>query len=113
MRQLPSHLHDIARHAERRAQLERQVQAAILVGRIRALCRKAARIIADVEFYAIEPGAPQQPTMAWFAEPGQRPFRSQPRNGRGRFLSKAWLAEAELFTNADRAWFRHPVSTEG
>ena len=48
-----------------------------------------------------------QPSMAWFDGP-----RTQPRDGRGRFLSKAWLADAELFTATDRAWFRHPVTSE-
>lgn len=48
-----------------------------------------------------------QPSMAWFDGP-----RTQPRDGRGRFLSKAWLADAELFLPADVAWFRHPVTSE-
>lgn len=44
-----------------------------------------------------------QPTMTW---PGtQLGYRSQPRDGRGRLLSKAWLAAAETFTPADLAWF--------
>lgn len=38
--------------------------------------------------------------------------RQQPRDGRGKFLSKAWLQRAETFTPADRAFFRSPI-TEG
>lgn len=53
------------------------------------------------------PTAPAQPTMSWVDG-----FRTQPRDARGRFLTRAWLADAELFLPADRAWFRHPVSTE-
>lgn len=36
--------------------------------------------------------------------------RPAPRDGRGKFLSKAWLAEAETFTAADLAWFRSPIA---
>lgn len=46
----------------------------------------------------------RQPSMAWTHGP-----RTQPRDGRGRLLSKAWLARAETFTAADLAWFRNPV----
>lgn len=42
-----------------------------------------------------------QPSMAWTTGP-----RTQPRDGTGRFLSKAWLTQAEQFTPADLAWFR-------
>lgn len=113
MRQLPRHLHDIALHAERRAQLERQAEAVILAGRITALCRKAARILVDVEVYtwselADAPAAPEQPTMRNLDGLG---YRSQPRDGRGRLLGKAWLRRAEALNAADLAWFRHPVST--
>lgn len=45
--------------------------------------------------------------MLWFGT-----WRCQPRDGRGKFLSKLWLAEAELFLPADRAWFCSPL-TEG
>jgi hypothetical protein len=38
--------------------------------------------------------------------------RPAPRDGRGRYLSKAWLRDAETFSAADFAWFRHPVSEE-
>lgn len=38
--------------------------------------------------------------------------RTQRRDGRGKFLSKAWLQRAETFTPADRAFFRSPI-TEG
>lgn len=54
MRQLPRHLHDIALHAERRAQLERQAEAVILAGRITALCRKAARILSAAGRYVVQ-----------------------------------------------------------
>jgi hypothetical protein len=46
-----------------------------------------------------------QPSMAWVDGP-----RTQPRDGRGRFLSRAWLAEAEVFLPRDAAWFRSPVA---
>jgi hypothetical protein len=46
-----------------------------------------------------------QPSMAWVDGP-----RTQPRDGRGRFLSRVWLAEAELFLPADLAWFRQPIT---
>lgn len=48
-----------------------------------------------------------QPTMRWFDG-----IRVQPRDGRGRFLPRVWLADAELFLPADRAWFRSPIATE-
>lgn len=107
MRQLPSLMHHIALHEARRLQLERQAELAILAGRINALCRKAGRILADVEIYALtdDPIAASQPTMAWFDGP-----RMQPRDGRGRFLSRSWLAAAEIYTAADAAWFRRPVT---
>jgi len=44
-------------------------------------------------------------TLTWMA------FFPRPRSrdGRGRFLSKAWLDRAEAFTTADLAWFRSPL----
>lgn len=33
----------------------------------------------------------------------------QPRDGRGRFLSQAWLRTAESFTASDLQWFRSRV----
>jgi hypothetical protein len=49
-----------------------------------------------------------QPTMANPTAPG---YRTQPRDGRGRFLPKAWLVRAETYTASDLAWFARPVST--
>lgn len=46
-----------------------------------------------------------QPTMAWRDTRGAC-YRPQPRDGAGRFLSKAWLLRAELYTASDLAWFR-------
>lgn len=66
---------------DRSRELEAESAAAILSGRI--LCT--------------------QPAMANPSAPG---YRSQPRDGRGRLLSKAWLRQAETFTAADLAWFR-------
>lgn len=45
------------------------------------------------------------PSMSWFDGP-----RCQPRDGRGRFLPRTWLAAAELFLPSDLAWFRSPLS---
>lgn len=81
MHSLPLHLHDAAILAERRSELELQATAAILTGRILA-----------------------QPTMAGASGP-----RSQPRDGRGRFLPGSWLRAAESYSAADLAWFRGPV----
>lgn len=89
MRQIPLHLVNLAVTTQR----------AGLIARIgHRLYRR---------FYARPVSPIAQPSMAWFDGP-----RSQPRDGRGRFLSKLWLCEAELFLPSDRAWFRHPV-TEG
>lgn len=46
-----------------------------------------------------------QPTMVWSSGP-----RTMPRDGRGRLLSKRWLAAAEAYSATDLAWFRSPVS---
>lgn len=35
--------------------------------------------------------------------------RQAPRDGRGRFLSKAWLQRAETYSAADLAFFRSPL----
>lgn len=123
MRQLPSHVHHIAAFHERREQLERQAELAVLTGRIRALCQRAALVLVDVTIYA-ELDEPAQPTMArteltllaLSEGPGVNAraaaigYRSQPRNGRGRFLSKAWLRAAESYLTTDLAWFRAPVT---
>lgn len=69
----------------RRKVIADQVDTAILVGRIQTA----------------------QPSMAWVDGP-----RAQPRDGRGRFLPRTWLADAELFLPADLKWFRSPI-TEG
>jgi hypothetical protein len=83
----------------------------ILTGRAGLIARIGHRLFARSYVPAITRNAdPAQPTMHWWGE--ARPYRSQPRDGRGRFLSKTWLAEAELFLPADVAWFRHPVSEE-
>lgn len=54
-----------------------------------------------------------QPTMRIASAephaPGYALHRAMPRDGRGRFLSRAWLTQAETFTATDLAWFRHPV----
>lgn len=52
----------------------------------------------------------EEPRIAWFD--AHHPYRPQPRGPNGRFMSKAWLADAELFLPADRAFFRSPLSTE-
>ena len=46
-----------------------------------------------------------QPTMSWVDG-----VREQPRDGRGRFLPRTWLADAELFLPSDRAFFRRPLT---
>lgn len=47
-----------------------------------------------------------QPTMGWSGSPFG--YRSQPRDGRGRLLSKEWLRNAEDLTQ-HAAWFAAPV----
>lgn len=90
-----------AAYNARRARLAAEVDAATLAGRVFTAISTARNAAPQ----------PAQPTMRWFVDAGQRPYRSQPRDGRGRFLSKAWLAEAELFTAQDRAWFRGPITS--
>lgn len=41
---------------------------------------------------------------------GRNPPHEQPRDGRGRFMSKAWLVAAEAFMPSDCAWFRSPIA---
>lgn len=84
MRNLPSQFHDLAQLRTRREYLDRQADAAILTGRILA-----------------------QPRIGWFDS--HVTHRTQPRGPNGRFLSKAWLADAELFLPSDRAFFRSPI----
>lgn len=79
--------------------LQETVRAATLVGRILHMARRDSA--------AAPATGLAQPSMSWFDGP-----RVQPRGRNGKFLSKAWLADAELFLPADRAWFRAPL-TEG
>jgi hypothetical protein len=83
-----------AAHQARSVELQRTAETTILVGRLTAMYRRFATLF-------VRPTYGAQPTMAWDAGP-----RTQPRDGRGRFLSKAWLREAETFTHRDIAWFR-------
>jgi hypothetical protein len=39
-------------------------------------------------------------------------MRPQRRDGRGRFLSRAWLDAAESYSPSNLAWFRSPLSSE-
>lgn len=74
--------------------------------------------LADVELIAarqlfaeVEAELVPQPTMARLDGTG---YRSMPRDGRGRLLSKAWLQSAETELTSDVAWFRSPIRcTEG
>lgn len=92
MYNLPDHIAHIAHAATHRTDLVARIAYRLFVG---AAQRRTANRLA-------------QPSMAWFDGP-----RTQPRDARGRFLSRAWLADAELFLPTDRAWFRHPVTAEG
>jgi hypothetical protein len=80
---------------------------ALVTGRATLIQRISMRLFRRHYSGLLLPAAPAQPTMSWVDGP-----RTQPRDERGRFLPRAWLADAELFLPADRAWFRHPVSTE-
>lgn len=82
MYQLPAHMHNIAAYAARRAELEGASDAQLVAARI---------LFANVECSL---------------------HRKQPRDGRGQFMSNAWLRNAETFLASDRAWFRSPL-TEG
>lgn len=86
------HVHPIAAYEAAFNARRRQAIAAVTTGEL------AGRVLVVAA----------QPTMSWVDGP-----RSQPRSPDGRFLPRSWLAEAELFLPADRAWFRHPVGTEG
>lgn len=83
----------------RRRMLQEQTRAATLVGRILHMFRRDADVAHHIPM--------AQPSMSWVDGP-----RTQPRDGRGRFLPRVWLADAELYLPADRAWFRAPLSTE-
>lgn len=73
----------------------------------RAFAARRKMAIAEVANAALVGRILAQPSMSWVDG-----VRSQPRDGLGRFLPRSWLADAELFLPADRAWFRAPV-TEG
>lgn len=62
------------------------------------------RVIDTVETAALAGRAMTQPTMSWVDG-----HRTQPRDGRGRFLPRTWLADAELFLPGDLAFFRSPL----
>jgi hypothetical protein len=84
---LPAALHRLADYEQafnaRRMALRHETNAALVVARATV---------------------PPQPTMSWVDGP-----RAQPRDGRGRFLPRTWLADAELFLPSDLAWFRSPI----
>ncbi len=85
---------------ERQAELAAQADAALTSGRASLVARIGA-------LYArFWPAARPADLVApmWRREDGTH--RSAPRDGRGRLLSRRWLAEAETFTGADLAWFR-------
>jgi len=102
------HVHPIAAYETafnaRRDQLVRQTETELVLGRIAALLRWATGILVDVEIYCLAPDVVlpvEQPTIRWRGQ-----LRTQPRDGKGRLLSKAWLNRAEQFSAADLAWFR-------
>jgi hypothetical protein len=70
----------------RRVELVHRVRAANIAGRILHMLR--SRGAEELPLAALDFA---QPTMANPTAPG---YRSQPRDGRGRLLSKAWLARA-------------------
>jgi hypothetical protein len=69
--------------------------------------RLALREQADAQLLAgrVLIGTIPQPSMASPTGP-----RTQPRDGRGRFLNRAWLAAAESYSPAELAWFRAPIA---
>lgn len=81
----------------RRQALRIESAAATIAGRVLSMLRRTSQISA--------PPVGSQPTMSWVDGP-----RTQPRDGRGRFLPRSWLADAELFLPADRAFFRKPLT---
>lgn len=85
---------------ERQAELAAQADAAITTGRAGLMARIGAL------YSRFWPAARPAELVAplWTREGGTH--RSAPRDGRGRLLSRRWLAEAETFTAADLAWFR-------
>lgn len=103
---LPMPHNDITHFEARRAQLENQTNAAILTGRASLLQRIGHKIFARTYVRRPVNRYEPQPTMRWFDG-----IRVQPRDGRGRFLPRTWLADAELFLPADRAWFRSPIAS--
>jgi hypothetical protein len=92
-----------------------QTRAAALANaataRIQKLVRRATLVLVDVEIYAqLAPGLRPvaQPSMCNLNRVG---YRTRPRDCRGRFLPRSWLADAELFLPADRAWFVKPLTS--
>ncbi len=98
---LPVATHNLAElehaYSARRRGTQHQSEAAILAGRVLTM-----PVYGDTG----SSSADAQPTMAWVDGP-----RSQPRDGRGRFLPRTWLADAELFLPSDRAFFRSPITS--
>lgn len=102
---LPASIHRLAdleaAYNARRRTLNATTEAATLAG----------RTMARVEALTLVPGqwdtgsASAPCTMAWVDGP-----RTQPRGPNGRFLPRTWLADAELFLPADRAFFRRPLT---
>lgn len=104
---LPSATHRIADYEQafnaRRKELRQSVRSLSLA---RWLCVRIAALVAARPVTAATVVATlAQPSMSWVDGP-----RSQPRDGRGRFLPRTWLADAELFLHTDRVWFRSPLS---
>ena len=73
-----------ARYLARRIQLQTEAPCAILVGRAQSMLAQG---------------------LPWY---GTR-YADRPRDGRGRYLSQAWLDAAEGYSPADTAWFRSPI----
>jgi hypothetical protein len=111
---LPQSVHSLAEleaaFNSRRQSLANTVHVAVTMRRA-TIAERLKRIASGLFTTTTDPSSLSQlmqPTMSWVDGP-----RVQPRGPNGRFLSKAWLADAELFLPADRAWFRSPLSTEG
>jgi hypothetical protein len=85
---------------ERQAELVQEAERTITTGRASLMARVGA-------LYArFWPAARPVELVAPLWTRADGTHRSAPRDGRGRLLSKRWLAEAESFTAADLAWFR-------